>query len=245
MRAGDYFNDHNMKERDPDLYEELLGRFHPYAEPSNEKLSERLLRVDDQQRQQTRLEVTNLTLCAGDDSDDEYPSDSGDEEGESEADKECEREDVNVDAGSVDGKGEHVEEVDGEEAGYVEDGMRVIEQERHASGVSRGGDTVRERRQHNGSAVDIASSQTNGNSGGIWSGQLAAGGGPSVQAQISEDEQQQQREAMVRAMQERFLCGRDVTYFDYKKVDNNNQYDDIEQRSRDEEEAWFDASDDD
>ena len=42
-------------------------------------------------------------------------------------------------------------------------------------------------------------------------------------------------------MQERFLAGKDFEFFDYEQVDADETLDDLTQRSRDEEEAWFDA----
>ena len=41
-------------------------------------------------------------------------------------------------------------------------------------------------------------------------------------------------------MHHRFLRGDDAEFFDYKAVDENEEYDDRKQMEQDEEERWFD-----
>eukprot|EP00039_Didymoeca_costata_P005732 m.83978 g.83978 ORF g.83978 m.83978 type:complete len:121 (-) comp12948_c0_seq2:109-471(-) len=46
-----------------------------------------------------------------------------------------------------------------------------------------------------------------------------------------------------RLMKEHFLAGDDQEFFDYSVVDNNSEYDDLDIKGRDAEEAYFDDSD--
>lgn len=57
---------------------------------------------------------------------------------------------------------------------------------------------------------------------------------------ISEKEKRKLRQEFLRTMQLKFLDGKEVE-FDYSKVDNNVEYDSIEQRGIDEEEKYFDS----
>eukprot|EP00051_Salpingoeca_urceolata_P034501 m.25365 g.25365 ORF g.25365 m.25365 type:complete len:396 (+) comp7862_c0_seq1:34-1221(+) len=48
------------------------------------------------------------------------------------------------------------------------------------------------------------------------------------------------RDEFVRVMKERFLAGLDAEFFDYGPIDRDPALDDLEMRSRDSEDAWFD-----
>ena len=63
---------------------------------------------------------------------------------------------------------------------------------------------------------------------------------PSEDSTISEKEKRKLHQEFLRTMQLKFLNG-DEKEFDYSKVDNNVDYDSIEQRGIDEEEKYFDS----
>ncbi|OZJ03840.1 hypothetical protein BZG36_04300 [Bifiguratus adelaidae] len=59
---------------------------------------------------------------------------------------------------------------------------------------------------------------------------------------ISETHRQELEQEFVRLMEEMFLDGRDKD-FDYSAVDDDERLDDLEQEERDQQEAWFDETD--
>ena len=63
---------------------------------------------------------------------------------------------------------------------------------------------------------------------------------PGEDSTISEKEKRKLRQEFLRTMQLKFLRG-DEKEFDYSKIDNNVEYDSIEQRGIDEEEKYFDS----
>lgn len=63
---------------------------------------------------------------------------------------------------------------------------------------------------------------------------------PDEECTISEKEKRKLQQEFLRTMQLKFLNGEEKE-FDYSKVDNNVEYDSIEQRSIDEEEKYFDS----
>lgn len=63
---------------------------------------------------------------------------------------------------------------------------------------------------------------------------------PDESSTISEKEKRKFRQEFLRTMQLKFLNGEEKE-FDYSKVDNNAEYDSIEQRGIDEEEKYFDS----
>lgn len=48
------------------------------------------------------------------------------------------------------------------------------------------------------------------------------------------------KEEFKHLMQERFIEGEEKDYFDYSMVDTNEEYDDLQVRGQDEEDAYFD-----
>lgn len=60
-------------------------------------------------------------------------------------------------------------------------------------------------------------------------------------ATISEEERERLRQEFEQLMHERFLRGEDSEFFDYAAVDNDPTLDDLAMRTRDEEDAYFDA----
>lgn len=64
------------------------------------------------------------------------------------------------------------------------------------------------------------------------------------QKYITSSEKELLRNEFFDTMQANFLAGKDAD-FDYSTVDDNSDYDDVEQLNRDEEERYFDADDDD
>lgn len=58
--------------------------------------------------------------------------------------------------------------------------------------------------------------------------------------EISDEKKSELREEMYRIMQERFLSGQEQQ-FDYSKVDDNTEYDDLDLIDKDEEEKYFDS----
>eukprot|EP00116_Pleurobrachia_bachei_P011928 sb/3472190/ len=51
------------------------------------------------------------------------------------------------------------------------------------------------------------------------------------------------KEQFKSTMIERFLNGQDTTFVDYSAIDNNEEYDDMQLKTQDEEDAYFDESD--
>lgn len=59
---------------------------------------------------------------------------------------------------------------------------------------------------------------------------------------ISSSELEENEDELIRLMHERFLRGDDHEFFDYKEVDENENYDDRRQKELNDEEKWFEEA---
>lgn len=64
----------------------------------------------------------------------------------------------------------------------------------------------------------------------------------SPQKRVSDAEKEEMKREFIEAMYQKFLCGEDKEY-DYTSVDNNAEYDDLEMETQDEQDKYFDESD--
>ncbi|KAL1508482.1 hypothetical protein AB1Y20_004583 [Prymnesium parvum] len=232
---GEYFSDHAMRQRAPQLYYQFIGRFaddEQLAFREDESLSERLLaNIDVEESRKERLVAEAAeAMEATEEEEDSTDDDHGDgihvmnsrpvvvPRGSEIAPHLSTSASGNLDV-------EEMDEVEDQED-YISCGNEILEAERRAE----------ERRQLNQEAVDADAA--------VAPAVAAAQAAAARLAAEEEARRQSLREEFVRLMRERFLNGEDCAFFDYPAVDDNERYDDTEQQSRDAEERWFDDDSD-
>mmetsp|Transcript_18117 Transcript_18117/g.30263 ORF Transcript_18117/g.30263 Transcript_18117/m.30263 type:complete len:298 (+) Transcript_18117:91-984(+) len=192
---GDYFSDHQMHERAPEVYQSLLGRFCE---------QERKMAMDSD----TIIKEKEVT----DSIEEEHDTESSDDDG-------CGKEDQETDSGDQESEADDADD-EGEET-YEAQAAAFLE---------------RERREQMKDEKRLATWHADGHNKSPCRSRLAR--------QLPAAEVQHQREVLLQTMRERFIDGLDSDWFDYRQVDNNAEYDDLEKESRDAEERWFDADSD-
>ena len=225
---GEFFSDHAVQLRAPQLFHAYVGKLLPpelHAAPGGAchgfhedmPLSERLLaNLDEEMRSQQVAEAAAaMEKTDGEEQEEEEESEE-EEEATSLRDAEGAAAPRDVAAGME--AAEAAEEAEDDEA-YIAAGLRVLEEERRAK-----------RREAGPSAAPAEE-------GGAKDG----GGGA---ARKKERTVQRARDELLHVMRERFLRGDEGAHFDYAaRCDNDPKYDDIDQQSRDAEDAWFDQDD--
>ena len=264
-QIGDFFSDHNMQLRAPQLYYQHVGRFLPAVEQrefTDETLADRLLANYDADKAASARAVAEEAdrLEREEEEEEEEEEEDNDEDGENEkmaahGSHGCATSvvvpDVSAAAPQValarcsqmtnaagmplassDGCMEAKtssrqhgaeEDEDTSEAAYLANGFRLLQEEQQAAIASSG----------DGAAGASSMDTDETSSGAVW------------RLSRSEHEQQQRaRDELLRIMRERFLAGEEHAFYDYSaRCDNNPEYDDHQQQSRDAEERWFDDDD--
>jgi hypothetical protein len=286
---GDFFSDHEIMRRAPDLYHAYVGRLlpeRPQAEAFDEEctLSQRLLAnmdADDRSQRAAQAAAAAARTEGENDDDDEHEENDGEETQEeynvrlalekAVSERELAAEAARAAASErapIPGSSTSTTMEDdilmgtpahgaNESDEYLAEGMRVLQEERSqvaaimrscngasasAAGSSSGDDG---RPSGAGPSSSSSSSVTVAGAAAAAAAEQAAA---SMQAATRAHEHlvQSARDELLKVMRERFLSGEEREYFDYATFcDNISRFDDIEQESRDAEEAWFDDDDDD
>jgi len=252
-QAGDFFSDHEMQRRAPQLYHQYVGCFLTSdGVPQvfqDESLSERLLaNYEADEAARARRVAEEAERLEREEEEDE----------EEDADDEDEAEAAVMAAASATavvmppGELEHCfastnpRVVNGvshstpgsrqqEDAEDDDEEDKDIGRDAHAAYLTSGLRVLREERAARGS--DMGTHAMDADMSLTASEEAEA----RLRARQSHERQQRAREELMRIMRERFLAGDDHAFFDYAtRCDNNLEFDDHEQEARDAEERWFD-----
>jgi len=256
---GDFFSDHNMQLRAPQLYYQHVGRFLPSEERvfEDESLADRLLANYDADKAESARRVAEEAERLERQEDEEEEEEEDEEQEEVEEREAASRMAVaRATAGAAhtchqSSRPPEVDEAndDDDDDDFQARAFRFLEEERrnpqgHGSRSGAGG-------AGSGRALDAATARDadDEDDGECKDARAAARSsersseGPAKRRASAADlqSQQQAREELVRIMRERFLAGDEHRHYDYgARCDNNPDFDDHVQQARDAEERWFD-----
>ena len=267
-REGDFFSDHQIQLRAPNLFRDYVGKLLPpelsvaaaserHCFDEETPLSERLMANLDEDLRSRKVAEAAAALERDEDEEEEEEEEDEDADDEEEVEASSRKESVDPPCARRDDRkrpvGQSSSSSGGDgNGGGIEDAAEEVEEhaaeEYVAAGMSILAQERREQKKMGGSSSsrDAGGGSSTSDSAArtdMAMDPMAAAANERLQARRKKLDQKVQRgrEELLALMRERFLRGDEGEHFDYgSRCDNNPKFDDIEQESRDAEERWFD-----
>ncbi len=257
LGRGDYFSMESMRDRAPLLYEQYIGQHEQQARrPFGQSFLSDVLEENDEAEWRNRLAAERDVYEMQESEEEESEDDEGDQQQEQQPAGQGDAHTASMDAddGTDDADAGGADAMAVDPAGSTAACSREVtgsettaNQAGSTGALNAPGSSDHQQQPAGGagpssSAHDQAGPSSSGASGAAAAGTSQQQVGQGGSRAISMADRVQLEQEFITEMKERFLMGQDGKHVDYAAIDSNAELDDhwLEQRARDEEEAYFD-----